>query len=72
MKRPVLALLWLRPGGVTVGDYAERGAVQRGPRAPMHDICATPEPHALPDVDLHSDDPHPPKRRADPDVWSTR
>ena len=66
--RPVFALLWLRPGGVPVGDYAERGAVQRGEDAPMRDICAKPEPHQRPDVDVWSDDPHPPRRRADPDV----
>lgn len=53
MKHP-FALLW-RVGDHIVGDFAERGAVERGRHAPLRDIVSIPPPYAS--------SPHPPKTR---------
>lgn len=63
--RFTLALLWGNANRIT-GDFAERGAVQRGHSAPLRDIVSIPPPFAV-------DGRHMVTARADdPDVWSTR
>ena len=53
----------LRDGAPASADRAEPPDTARAARRRLD---------ALPDVNLHSDDPHPPKRQPGPDVWSTR